>query len=98
MASDCPVERKGHHLIFSPGKKKERLLRREGQPLSTSPEGLLARGFPGNLERMLVYGALKYHPSLPGLLSQVRIRGGWREVEQQKALVLELVGLEETKV
>ena len=46
MASDCPVERKGHHLIFSPGKKKERLLRREGHPLSTSPEGLLARGFP----------------------------------------------------
>ena len=58
----------------------------------------MARGFPRNLERMIVYGAIKYRPNLPGLLSQVRIRGGWREVEWQKAFVLELVGLEEKKV
>ena len=65
---------------------------------STSPEGPLARGFPGNPERMIVYSTLEYCPSLPGLLGQARIRGGWREAEQQKASVLELVGLMEKKV
>ena len=65
---------------------------------STSPEGLLAGGFTGNPERMIVYGALEYCPSLPGLLGQVRIFGGWREVEWQKASVLELVGLAEKRV
>ena len=58
----------------------------------------MAGGFPGNSERRIVYGALEYHPSLPGLLGQARIRGGWREVEWQKASVLELVGLAEKKV
>ena len=58
----------------------------------------MARGFPGNPERTIVYGALEYHPSLPGLLGQARIRGGWREVEWQKASVLELFGLVEKKV
>ena len=62
------------------------------------PRGLLAGGFPGNLERTIVSGALEYCPSFPGLLGQVRIRGGWREVEWQKASVLELVGLTEKKV
>ena len=47
---------------------------------------------------MIVYGALEYHPGVPGLLGQVRIRGGWREVKWQKAFVLELVGLTEKKV
>jgi len=37
---------------------------------STSPEGLLAGGFPRNSERMIVYGALQYHLSLSGLLGQ----------------------------
>ena len=60
------------------------------------PEGLLARGVPGNPERMIVYGALEYCPSLPGPLGQARIRGGWREVEWQKASVLELVGGKES--
>ena len=54
----------------------------------------MAGGFTGNPERMIVYGALEYRPSLPGLLGQVRIRGGWREVEWQKASVLELVSQE----
>ena len=58
----------------------------------------MAREFPGNPERMIVYGALEYHPGVPGLLGQVRIRGGWREVKWQKAFVLELVGLTEKKV
>ena len=58
----------------------------------------MARGFPGNPERIIVYGALEYRPGLPGLLGQVRIRGGWREVKLQKAFVLELVGLTEKKV
>ena len=62
------------------------------------PRGLLAGGFPGNLERMIVYGTLEYCLSLPGLLGQARIHGGWREVEWQKASVLELVGLTEKKV
>ena len=53
----------------------------------------MARGFSGNPERRIVYGTLEYRPSLPGLLGQVRIRGGWREVEWQKASFLELVGL-----
>ena len=65
---------------------------------STSPEGPLARGFPGNPERMIVYSTLEYCPSLPGLLGQARIRGGWREAEQQKASVLELVGLVKKRV
>ena len=47
---------------------------------------------------MIVYGALEYCPSLPGLLGQVRICGGWREVEWQKASVLELIGLAGKKV
>ena len=47
---------------------------------------------------MIVYGALEYHPGVPGLLGQVRIRGGWREVEWQKASVLVLVSLAEKKV
>ena len=54
----------------------------------------MAGGFTGNPERMIVYGALEYCPSLPGLLGQVRIFGGWREVEWQKASVLELVSQE----
>ena len=69
-----------------------------GRPPSTSPESLLARGFPGHPERMIVYGALEYHPSLPGLLGQAQIRGGWREVEWQKASVLELVSLSKKRV
>ena len=55
----------------------------------------MAGGLPGNPERMIVCGALEYRLSLPGLLGQVRIRGGWREGEWQKASVLELVGLME---
>ena len=58
----------------------------------------MARGFPRNPERTIVYGTLEYRLSLPGLLGQARIRGGWREVEWQKASVLELVGLAEKKV
>ena len=59
----------------------------------------MARGFPGNPERTIVYGnSLEYFPNLPGLLGQARIHGGWREVEWQKASVLELVGLAEKKV
>ena len=57
----------------------------------------MAGGFLGNPERTIVYGTLEYCLSLPGLLGQVRIRGGWREVEWQKASVLELVGLMEKK-
>ena len=53
----------------------------------------MARGFPRNPERTIVYGTLEYRLSLPGLLGQARIRGGWREVKWQKASVLELVGL-----
>ena len=45
----------------------------------------MARGFSGNPERRIVYGTLEYRPSLPGLLGQARIRGGWREVKWQKA-------------
>ena len=69
-----------------------------GVPQVPSPEGLLAGGFPGNPERTIVYGALEYCPSFPGLLGQARIYGGWREVEWQKASVLELVSLAEKKV
>ena len=58
----------------------------------------MARGFSGNPERRIVYGTLEYRPSLPGLLGQVRIRGRWREVEWQKASVLELVGLVKKRV
>ena len=58
----------------------------------------MARGFSRNPERMIVYGTLEYRPSLPGLLGQARIRGGWREVEWQKASVLVLVSLAEKKV
>ena len=58
----------------------------------------MAGGFPGNPKRMIAYGALEYYPSLPGLLGQVRIPSGWREVEWQKASVLELVRLAEKKV
>ena len=47
---------------------------------------------------MIAYGTLDYRLSLPGLLGQVRIHGGWREVEWQKASALELVGLMEKKV
>ena len=74
------------------------LLKERGASSSTSPEGLLAGGIPRNSERMIVYGALEYHLSLSGLLGQVRICGGWREVEWQKASVLELVGLAEKRV
>ena len=45
----------------------------------------MARGFFGNPERRIVYGALEYRLSLLGLLGQARIRGGWREVKWQKA-------------
>ena len=58
----------------------------------------MARGFFGNPERRIVYGALEYRLSLLGLLGQARIRGGWSEVEWQKASVLALVGLLEKKV
>ena len=58
----------------------------------------MAGGFPGNPERMIVCGTLEYHPSLPGLLGQARICGGWREVEWQKASVLELVSLTKKRV
>ena len=58
----------------------------------------MAGGFPRNLERMIVYGALEYCLSLLGLLGQARIHGGWREVEWPKASVLELVSLVERKV
>ena len=58
----------------------------------------MAGGFPGNPERTIVYGALEYHLSFPGLLGQARIYSGWREVEWQKASVLELFGLVEKKV
>ena len=59
----------------------------------------MAGGFPRNPERMIVYGALEYHhSSLPGLLGQARICGGWREVGWQKASVLEMVSLAEKKV
>ena len=61
-------------------------------------KGEKARGFPGNPQRTIVYGTLGYHLSLPGLLGQVRIRGRWREVEWQKASVLELVGLVKKRV
>ena len=54
----------------------------------------MAGGFLGNPERTIVYGTLEYCLSLPGLLGQVRIFGGWREVEWQKASVLELVSQE----
>ena len=62
------------------------------------PRGLLAGGFPGNLERTIVYGTLEYCLSLPGLLGQARIRGGWREVKLQKASILVLVGLMKKRV
>ena len=39
-------------------------------PPGPSPEGLLAGGFPGIPERRIVYGALEYRLSLPGLLGQ----------------------------
>ena len=58
----------------------------------------MARGFPRNPERTIVYGALEYRPSSPGLLGQARIYGGWREVEWQKASVLELVSLSKKRV
>ena len=67
-------------------------------PPGPSPEGLLAGGFPGIPERRIVYGAPEYRLSSPGLLGQVRIRGGWREVEWQKASVLELVSLSKKTV
>ena len=56
----------------------------------------MARGFFGNPERRIVYGALEYRLSLLGLLGQARIYGAWREVEWQKASVLELVGGKES--
>ena len=58
----------------------------------------MAGGFPGNPERMIVCGTLEYRPSFPGLLGQARIYGAWREVEWQKASVLELVGLTKKRV
>ena len=58
----------------------------------------MAGGFLGNPKRTIVYGTLEYRLSLPGLLGQVRICGGWREVKWQKASVLELAGLVEEKV
>lgn len=58
----------------------------------------MAGGLPGNLERTIVNGALEHRPSFPGLLGQARIYGAWREVEWQKASVLELVILSEKKV
>ena len=57
----------------------------------------MAGGFLGNPERTIVYGTLEYCLSLPGLLGQVRICGGWREVKWQKASVLELVDLTRKK-
>ena len=39
-----------------------------------------------------------WHPRVPSELTWARIRGGWREVEWQKASVLELVSLTEKKV
>ena len=58
----------------------------------------MARGFPRNPERTIVYGTLEYRLSLPGLLGQARIRGGWREVKWQKASILELAGLVKKRV
>lgn len=72
--------------------------RRGGVPQVPPPESLLAGGLPGNLERTIVSGALEHRPSFPGLLGQARIYGAWREVEWQKASVLELVILSEKKV
>ena len=80
------------------GQRERETLKEGGASPRTSPEGLLAREFPGNPERMIVYGALEYRPSFPGLLGQARIYGGWREVEWQKASVLELVSVAEKKV
>ena len=53
---------------------------------------------PGNPERTIVCGILEYRPSSPGLLGQARIHGGWREVEWQKAPVLELVSLTKKRI
>ena len=58
----------------------------------------MARRFSRNPERTIVYGTLEYRLSLPGLLGQARIRGGWREVKWQKASILELVGLVKKRV
>ena len=58
----------------------------------------MAGGFLRNPKRTIVYGTLEYRLSLPGLLSQVRICGGWREVKWQKASILELVGLVKKRV
>ena len=60
------------------------------------PRGPLAGGFLRSMGRTIVYGTLEYCLSLPGLPGQARIRGGWREVEWQKASVLELVGGKES--
>ena len=62
------------------------------------PRGPFGWRVPGNPERTIVCGILEYHPSSPGLLGQARIHGGWREVEWQKAPVLELVGLKKKRV
>ena len=62
------------------------------------PRGPLGRRVPWERRKDDSLRALEYHPSFPGLLGQVRIRGGWREVEWQKASVLEMVSLAEKKV
>ena len=49
-------------------------------------------------QKSIVYGILEYRLNFPGLLGQARIRGGWREVEWQKASALELVGLMKKRV
>ena len=60
--------------------------------------GRMAKGLCPGVVRSHGKESVEYCPSLPGLLGQVRIRGGWREVEWQKASVLELMGLTEKKV
>ena len=97
MANDCLVERKCHPLILQPDKGRE-ALKEGGVSPKYLPRGPFGWRVPRETRKTIVYGALEYHLSFPGLLGQARIRGGWREVKWQKASVLELVGLAEKKV
>ena len=92
MANDCPVEGKCHPLILQPHKGRE-ALKEGGASPKYLPRGPFGWRVPRETRKTIVYGALEYHLSFPGLLGQARIRGGWRKVKWQKASALELVSL-----
>ena len=80
------------------GQRESKTLKEGGASPKYLPRGPFGRRVPQEPRKDDSLGALEYHRSLPGLLGQARICGGWREVEWQKASVLEMVSLAEKKV